>query len=155
MATQGRPAVDRFFMDMHLRKMFWSDNGWPMVSPERYAAVAQDPITKEEIAGEYEQIIHGYVRVPGYADEQTNPTINYAVATNPMLEANGTIFGDAANTWAFDSKTNSLELRWAGGLFVDKFKVSRERDWEKGVKSTLVMTGYNGGGLGIWLKKIK
>lgn len=155
MATQGRPAVDRFFMDMHLRKMFWSDNGWPMVSPERYAAVAQDPITKEEIVGEYEQIIHGYVRVPGYAEAQTNPNINYAVSTNPKLEANGTIFGDAANTWVFDSKNNSLELRWAGGLFVDKFKVSRERDWEKGVKSTLVMTGYNGGGLGIWLKKIK
>lgn len=155
MATQGRPAVDRFYMVMHLRKMFWSDNGWPMVSPERYAAVAQDPIGKEELIGEYEQIIHGYVRVPGYAEEQTNPNINVAVDANPVLQANGTIFGDPANTWVFDPKTNSLELRWGGGAFIDKFKVSRERDWERKIKSTLVMTGYNGGGLGIWLKKVK
>ena len=154
MATQGRPAVDRFYMVMHVRKMFWADNGWPMVSPQRYANVEQTPITKEEIIGEYEQVIHGYVRVPGYAEEQTDPHINKAVEANPMLHADGTIFGDTNNTWRYVPETASLELRWAGGAFVDNFKVSRERDWEKGKESTIVMTGYNGGGLAIWLKKI-
>lgn len=154
MATQGRPAVDRFFMVMHVRKMFWSDNGWPMVSPERYANVEQNPVTQAEIIGEYEQIIQGYVRVPGYANEQTDPNINFALEVNPLLGADGTILGDPNNTWAFDATTQSLELRWAGGLFVDNFKVSRERDWENNKTSTIVMTGYNGGGLSIWLKKV-
>src|SRR5690606_40807777 len=86
MATQWRPSVDRFYMVMHVRKMFWADNGWPMVSPQRYANVEQTPITKEEIIGEYEQVIHGYVRVPGYAEEQTDPHINKAVDANPRSE---------------------------------------------------------------------
>lgn len=154
MATQARPAVDRFFMVMHLRKMFWAENGWPMVSPERYANVAQAAITAPELAGEYEQVIHGYVRVPGYANEQTNPNINMALPNNPQLFANGTIFGDPNNTWVFNPQKSTLEMRWAGGLFVDKMHVSRERDWENKKESTIVMTGYNGGGLAIWFKKI-
>ncbi len=154
MATQGRPNENKFYMVMHARKMFWSDNGWPMVSSQRYANVAQTPIKREDLIGEYEQIIHGYVRVPGYADEQTNPNINYAVENNPMLHADGTIFGDPNNTWVFDEAKSTLEMRWAGGLFIDKLHVSRERDWEKKKTSTIVMTGYNGGGLGLWFKKV-
>lgn len=154
MATQGRPAADKFFMVMHVRKMFWLDNGWPMVSPERYANVAQTPITVADLAGEYEQVIHGYVKIPGYGNEQTDPNINFAVQNNPMLHADGTIFGDVANTWVFDPAKSTLEMRWAGGLFVDKLHVSRERDWENKKQSTIVMTGYNGGGLAIWFKKV-
>ncbi|HOZ84322.1 MAG TPA: arabinan endo-1,5-alpha-L-arabinosidase [Niabella sp.] len=155
MATQGRPAANKFYMDMHLRKMFWAENGWPMVSPERFANVSQTPITRDELVGEYEQVIHGYVRVPGYSDTQTNPNINFALPNNPMLHANGTIFGDPNNTWFFDAATSRLEMRWVGGLFVDKLFVSRERDWENKVVSTIVMSGYNGGGLGLWFKKVK
>ena len=140
---------------MHLRKMFWAENGWPMVSPERFANVSQTPITRDELVGEYEQVIHGYVRVPGYSDTQTNPNINFALPNNPMLHANGTIFGDPNNTWFFDAATSRLEMRWVGGLFVDKLFVSRERDWENKVVSTIVMSGYNGGGLGLWFKKVK
>jgi len=155
MANQARPAANKFFMVMHVRKMFWSDNGWPMVSPERYANVPQTPITRNELIGQYEQIVQGYVRVPGYANEQTNPNINYALPNNPQLHANGTIFGDPNNTWVFDAQKSTLEMRWAGGLFVDKLHVSRERDWERKKESTIVMTGYNGGGLSIWFKKVE
>src|SRR5690606_24877489 len=116
-------------------------NGWPMVSPQRYANVAQTPIKREDLIGEYEQIIHGYVRVPGYAEEQTNPNINYAVEINPMLHADGTIFGDPNNTWVFDEAKSTLEMRWGGGQFIDKLHVSRERDWENKKTSTIVMTG--------------
>ncbi|RKD16159.1 hypothetical protein BCY91_04560 [Pelobium manganitolerans] len=154
MMHQGRPHENKFFMDMHVRKMFWSDNGWPMVSPERYANVEQTPITRADIIGEYEQVIHGYNTVPGYATEQANPDINVAVANNPMLHADGTIFGDVNNTWVFDETKSTLEMRWAGGLFVDKVHVSRERDWERKKTSTIVMTGYNGGGLALWFKKV-
>lgn len=154
MATQGRPTENKFFMVMHVRKMFWMENGWPMVSPERYANVAQTPIVRTDLIGEYEQVIHGYVKVPGYGNEQTNPNINYAVENNPMLHADGTLFGDAANTWVFDSEKSTLEMRWAGGLYIDKLHVSRERDWENKKTSTIVMTGYNGGGLAIWFKKV-
>jgi len=149
MAHQGRPGVDLNYMDLHVRKMFWTADGWPMVSPERYANVANTAITPTEMAGDYEQIVQGYTTVPGYGNEQTNPNYNDAFVTT--LNANGRINGDANNTWTYNAP--SLELRWAGGLFVDKFIVSRERDWENKIKSTIVATGLNGGGLSIWLKK--
>ncbi len=39
MAHQGRPGVNSYFMDLHVRKMFWTSDGWPVVSPERYVFV--------------------------------------------------------------------------------------------------------------------
>jgi arabinan endo-1,5-alpha-L-arabinosidase len=149
MAHQGRPGVDLAFMVMHVRKIFWTPEGWPMVSPERYANVPDTEVTRSEIAGEYEQIVQGYNTVPGYGIEQTNP--DYNAAFNTTLTADGKINGDANNTWSYTAPW--LELRWAGGLFVDKFHVSRERDWENKIKSVVVGTGLNGGGLSIWLKK--
>ncbi|WP_207427951.1 arabinan endo-1,5-alpha-L-arabinosidase [Pedobacter sp. SYSU D00535] len=151
MAHQGRPGIDRAFMVMHVRKMFWTPEGWPIVSPERYANVPNTPITANEIAGKYEQIVQGYATVPGFDAEQTDPQYNVFFETN--LNPDGKINGDPNNTWAYNAPW--IELRWAGGLFVDKLHVSRERDWEKKKESTLVMTGLNGGGLSIWLKKVQ
>lgn len=149
MAHQGRPGVDRAFMVMHVRKIFWTPEGWPIVSPQRYANVPNTAVAQSEIAGDYEQIVQGYATVPGFDKEQTDP--QYNVAFNTTLNADGKINGDPNNTWAYNAPW--LELRWAGGLFIDKLHVSRERDWERKKTSTLVMTGLNGGGLSIWMKK--
>lgn len=149
-ATQGRPGVDRGFMVMHVRKMFWTPEGWPLVSPERYANVPEVAVTKEQIAGEYEQIVLGYNTVPGYELEQADP--QYSAAFKTTLSADGKINGDANNTWAYTAPW--LELRWGGGLFIDRLHVSRERDWEKKITSTIVMTGFNGPGTAIWFKKV-
>ena len=149
MAHQGRPGVDRAFMVMHVRKMFWTPEGWPIVSPERFASVPDNAVATSEIAGDYEQIVQGYAVVPGFDQQQTDPQYNVAFSTT--LGADGKINGDANNTWSYTSPW--LELRWARGLFIDKLHVSRERDWEKKKTSTIVMTGLNGGGLSIWLKK--
>ncbi|WP_205501570.1 arabinan endo-1,5-alpha-L-arabinosidase [Rufibacter psychrotolerans] len=149
MAHQGRPGVNPGFMVMHVRKIFWTPDGWPMVSPERYANVEQTPVTTAELAGDYEQIVLTQTVVPGFGNEQTNP--NLSEAFNTMLSANGTINNDPNNTWTYTAPW--LELRWAGGMFIDRLHVSRERDWENKKPSTIVMTGLNGGGLAIWLKK--
>ncbi|ALI99372.1 arabinan endo-1,5-alpha-L-arabinosidase [Rufibacter tibetensis] len=149
MAHQGRPGVDPAFMVMHVRKMFWTPEGWPVVSPERYANVAQPPVTAADIPGEYEQIVLLQSVVPGFGNEQTDP--NFSEAFTTTLTPNGLINGDANNTWTYDAPW--LTLRWAGGMFVDKVHVSRERDWENKRESTVVMTGLNGGGVAIWLKK--
>lgn len=150
-ATQGRPGVDRAFMVLHVRQLFWTPDGWPIVSPERYANVPQTEITRADIMGNYEQIVLGYVTVPGYELEQTDP--QYSEAAKTTLSADGRINGDANNTWSYTAPW--LELRWAGGAFVDKLRVSRERDWENKIASTIVMTGFNGAGTAIWLKKMQ
>jgi len=149
MAHQGRPAVDRAYMVLHVRKIFWTPEGWPLVSPERYANVPDDVVKKEEVAGDYDQLVLGYAVVPGYEIEQTDP--QYSAAFNSTLNADGKINGDANNTWVYNAPW--LELKWNGGQFIDKLHVSRERDWEKKKTSTIVLTGFNGAGTVIWAKK--
>jgi arabinan endo-1,5-alpha-L-arabinosidase len=148
MAHQGRPGVDKYYMVMHVRKIFWMENGWPVVSPERYANVPQTAIASTDLTGNWEQIVLGYQVVPGYANEQTSP--NFQVATNMTLNADGKINGDANNTWTYAAPW--LTLNWSGGTFVDKLHVSRERDWEN-KDTTIVITGLNQQGTAIWGKK--
>jgi arabinan endo-1,5-alpha-L-arabinosidase len=149
MAHQGRPGVDKYYMVMHVRKIVWLENGWPVVSPERYANVQQTAITSTELAGDWEQIVLGYQVVPGYANEQTSP--NFQTAVNMTLNADGKINGVAGNTWTYNAPW--LTLNWSNGAFIDKLHVSRERDWENKKTTTIVITGMNQNGTAVWGKK--
>lgn len=146
-AHQGRPGVDKYFMVLHVRELFWTVDGWPVVNPQRYAAVSQSEITADEIAGEWEHIIFGYNVVPGYSAEQLSPDFQNAVPIT--LDAVGTINGDGSNTWEYASPW--LQLNWGDGQSA-KVIVRRARDWEN-KKSCLVFTGFNDEGTTIWGKK--
>ncbi|MEJ8843599.1 arabinan endo-1,5-alpha-L-arabinosidase [Lacibacter sp. H375] len=146
-AHQGRPGIDRFYMNMHVRKLFWTQDGWPVASPERYAWEKDSLISQADITGEWEQIVLGYNVVPGYAAEQTNPDFQNSV--NLTINANGTLNGNAANTWTYTAPW--LQLNWANG-FTDKVYVQKGRDWEN-KKNTIIFTGLNNQGTAIWGKK--
>lgn len=148
MAHQGRPGIDKYFMVLHVRKIHWTEDGWPVVSPQRYAGVEQTPIAQDELIGEWEQIVLGYQVVPGYAEEQISA--NFQNAVDLTLDEGGTINGIAGNTWSYEAPW--LEMNW-GGTFVDKVYVERERDWENKIESTIVFTGLNNEGTAIWGKK--
>ncbi|WP_439694815.1 arabinan endo-1,5-alpha-L-arabinosidase [Mucilaginibacter sp. AW1-7] len=148
MAHQGRPGVNSYFMDLHVRKISWTPDGWPVVSPERYANVAQTAIANADVVGTYEKITLGYHIVPGYGTEQTNP--DFQVATTFKLDAAGTIDGSATDTWTYASPY--ITLKYAAGATY-KLKVERERDWENKVSSTLIFTGLDNIGTAVWGKK--
>jgi len=148
-AHQGRPSADPVYMVQHLRELFWTPDGWPMVSPERYAGVAQDPVDADELVGDWDQIVLGYRVVPGYAETQTDPDLQVAVALH--IDAAGTLNGDAATRWDYEAPW--LSLRWANG-YTDRVHVSRARDWERKIESTLVFTGFNDDGTAIWGKQL-
>lgn len=149
MAHQGRPGENSFYMDLHVRKMFWTEDGWPIVSPERYAGVAQTAIANADLTGSYEQIILGYNVVPGYAEEQTNADFQTSVSL--VLDAAGTINGNTNNHWTYSAPW--VTLTWSNG-YTDKLYVERGRDWENKVESTLLLSGLNNDGTAVWGKKI-
>ena len=120
-----------------------------MVSPERYANVAQTAIAQSELAGDWEQIVLGYKVVPGYAAEQVNADLQAAATIT--LNADGKINGSVANTWTYTAPW--LELKWNNGTSTDKVYVSRELDWENKKSSTLVFTGLSNSGVAVWGKK--
>ena len=112
-----------------VRRIVWDDNGWPLVMPERYAAVPQADIAADEIVGTWEHIDMGY------------SSGNQKSAAVMTFDANGKITEGAwrGGTWTFDPETNTLT---ANGV---KLKVSRECDWEASPRRhTLVYAGING-----------
>lgn len=150
MAHNARPSVNSYFMDLHIRKIYWTADGWPVVSPERYANVADSAITASQLAGTWERIELDYEVVPGYANEQVSPDLQ--VASSITVAANGTITGSATGTWTYTAPW--MQIKWNNGN-TENVRVDRERDWENKITTTLVFTGLNNQGTAVWGKKDK
>jgi len=127
-ATAGGNAPNAVMMG-GVRSIHWLSTGWPVVMPERYAAVPKVAITADEIAGTWEHIDLGY----SYANMKESSEMTFA--------ADGTITSGIwkGGTWSFNAATNTLT---ANGV---ELKVQRECDWEATPrKHTLVYAGING-----------
>lgn len=147
MAHQGRPAVNSYFMDLHVRRMFWTEDGWPVVSPERYAWENNNNVPEDSLAGDWEQIVLGYRVVPGYDKEQISADMQASVSLT--INADGTLNSDAGSTWTYNAPW--LEMKWSNG-YTDKVIVQRGRDWEN-KKSSYIFSGLNNEGTAVWGKK--
>ena len=111
-----------------VRSIQWLSTGWPVVMPERYAAVPQIAISSAEIAGTWEHIDLGY----SYGNMKESSTMTFAT--------DGTITDGIwkGGKWSFDAATNTLT---ANGV---ELKVQRECDWEATPrKHTIVYSGIN------------
>ncbi|MDE3234837.1 MAG: arabinan endo-1,5-alpha-L-arabinosidase [Bacteroidota bacterium] len=148
-AHQGRPGIDSYFMDLHVRKLFWNADGWPVASPERYAWEDNAIVPKDSLVGNWEQIILGYKVVPGYAAEQVSP--DFQTSVRLTLAADGTLNGDANSKWTYNAPW--LQLNWSNG-YTDKVYVQKGRDWENR-KNSFILTGLNNAGTAIWAKKVQ
>lgn len=146
-ASQARPAVNSYFMDLHVRKLFWTTDGWPVVSPERYAWEDNSTVAKDSLVGNWESIVLNYQVVPGYGDQQVSPDMQ--VATALTIAADGTLNGDAGSKWTYSAPW--LQLNWSnGGVY--KVFVQKGRDWEN-QKSSIIFTGLDNAGTAIWGKR--
>lgn len=147
---QGRPGVNQFYMVMHTRQIFWTDDGWPMVSPQRFALEDETPVTEDELVGSWEQIEFGYQVVPGFANEQITP--GFQVSKPLSIDAEGTINNNSNTSWTYDAPW--LTITTNGGAEERKVFVERGRDWENSVASTILFTGMNQESTTFWGKKI-
>jgi arabinan endo-1,5-alpha-L-arabinosidase len=147
MAHQGRPGVDKYFMVLHIRKIFWTDSGWPVVSPERFAGTEQTVIANEDLAGTWERIALEYRVVPGFAETQVIP--DFQVSDLLVLDIGGSFNDNPQNEWMYEAPW--LTLKWSSGS-QEKVIVERARDWEN-KKACLIFTGLNDNGTAIWGKK--
>lgn len=146
-AHQGRPGVNYNFMDLHVRKLFWTPDGWPVASPERYAWENNDTVAVDSLLGTYEEIDLNYEIVPGYAAQQVSPDFQTSVPL--VIAAGGTFNGNTADTWSYTGPW--LTLHWSTGR-TDQLFVQAGRDWEN-KRSTIILTGLDNSGTAIWGKK--
>lgn len=123
--VNGNDASNALMMG-HVRSIVWTNDGWPLVLPERYGAVPQIPVAEEELVGTWELIDLGYAY--GTMKESVRITLaaDHKVADGAW---------DGAD-WSFDASSQVLT---AGGV---KLYVKRECDWEDSQRrATIVFAG--------------
>lgn len=130
-------AVSNAVMMGHVREIQWTEDGWPVVAPERYAAVPETTITETSFIGSWEQITMNYQ----YGAIQKSATI--------YLTADKKVSGGATGNWSYDSGNKTLTVNGV------KCKVNDAWDWESSSrKVTLTYSGLTTAGLPVWGKKI-
>ena len=134
----GGNAYSNAIMMGHVNRMAWTEDGWPVVLPERYAAVPQDTITKDVLVGKWEVINMKYE----YRKQQTSVSL--------VLNNDGTATGGLSGKWSYDDNKKIVTIG------SQKLYVGRELDWEaKPRVPTIVMSGITNDGKPIWGKRVK
>ncbi|MBD7915735.1 arabinan endo-1,5-alpha-L-arabinosidase [Clostridium sp. Sa3CUN1] len=126
---------------LNIRRIFWTDGGWPIVSPERYAGEEYQEIKKCEILGDWEIIIL-------YRD--LNRIID---SKSIVIKDNNTILGDFNGLWSLNQKDKiKIELNIANKKEVFSGNMSVAWDWEFN-KPTIIITAINDIGISLWGKR--
>lgn len=154
--SQGRFPVDvpginasNAIMMGHVRSILWTEDGWPIVMPERYGAVPKVAIAKEELEGNWELI----QMKPTAKNSTSDGNATQYESKVITLGADGKVTSEAwgnDQTWSFDAAKNMITI---GN---NKIYIQREVDWEASPRiATIVGGGYQDNGATTnWMKKI-
>lgn len=156
---QARLSPDNVLSLLHIRKIYWSKDGWPVLSPERYAGIDESTVSKAEISGCWEIIVIKpslYKRTTnnnGQILEGENRLAEEEVCRSSIYELNnnGSISNSAQGRWSFD-ENSSLSLQ-IGNFNAKNLILHRGFDWENNCK-TILLTGLDDNGYSIWGKRI-
>ncbi|MCE5332131.1 MAG: arabinan endo-1,5-alpha-L-arabinosidase [Bacteroidales bacterium] len=158
MVHQSRLSPDNQLMVLHVREVKWTADGWPVVSPERYAASKQTKILKKDIEGTWE-----IIRIQ---DSKTDRKLEFGQIMRGENRLRTTEI-DVSNIVVFckDGKMKGSDGKWkfdAGkGLTlilkdetINNLIIFVGHDWENETE-TLLFTGLDQNGCSVWGKKIK
>lgn len=123
---------------MQIRRIYWMENGWPVLSAEPYAGEKQQTIGKEALTGRYERI-------------NLIATLPQGIQTAvPMKLGKGKYYECCSiqGSWQYDGG----RLRIAYGPNKESAYVSTGWDWEKG-QPTIILSGISENGVPFWAKK--
>lgn len=140
-ANVGGNAYSNALMMGHVRSIRWTEDGWPLVMPERYGAVPQVAITEDELIGNWEHIDLSY----SYGNQKTS--------TQMTLAADHTVTEGPWKgvTWSYDAA--KCTLMFSNGI---ELYLQRETDWEASPRThTIVYAGYGDNYKTYWGKKSK
>lgn len=158
MFHQGRLAPDNLMMVLHVRRILWNSDGWPVVSPERYAGIPQIQLTVKEIIGKWENILlseindsirHWQGQIPPGGWHYDTLQFNNSNILEFMQD--GKVLNQPDVTWKLID--NRLQVKiLSTGRYIELL-LSSEWDWEN-KHNTIVYTGLSPNGFGIWGKRI-
>lgn len=145
-ASQGRfPAnwdgnqYSNALMMGQVRSIRWTDDGWPLVMPERYGAVPQVEITEDELVGRWAHIDMSYRYGVQKASAEMTFADNHTVSSGAWQGC----------SWSYDPSRRVIKVSNGMELYIQ-----RECDWEASVRCpTIVYACYGSNGKTYWGKK--
>ncbi len=91
---------------LQIRKMLWTPDGWPVVSPVTYAGEVEQVLPKGMIVGTYDLASVGHTKMSGSQVDTSNRNYDLPVLSSKVtLNADGSMAdadGGALGTWEFD-----------------------------------------------------
>ena len=158
MAHQARLRPENHMMDLHVRDMYWTADGWPVVSPQRYAATPQQKIQEDDLVGDWEMLViqgdapardlfAGQVLWGENHLKEGEENRSDVITLNKDLSLSGGLSGK----WSFDR--NGV-LSFSISDSVSNLQVFMGQDWENQTQ-TILFTGLNSKGYSIGGKRIK
>lgn len=156
MAHQARLSPENHQMVLHIRKIFWTKEGWPAVSPERYNGDEDQKISADDVPGKWE-IIFLRSRIPNRGLEAgqilwgENLLQSNEVDTSQiiLLNKDHSLSGEKTGDWQYSDNFIKLKL--------DREKLDAcvfiGHDWENQTR-TLLFTAIDKQGNSVWGKKI-
>jgi len=159
MAHQSRLSPENQLMDLHIREVKWTDEGWPVVSPERYTASRKSSILKNELAGNWEiiriqdsltkrKLEFGQILWGQNLLKQSETNISQHIT----LLSNGDVSQNLTGKWDFSAQK--------GLTFILKDETIKNllvfvgHDWENETE-TILFTGLDKNGRSFWGKKVR
>lgn len=158
MLHQARLSPENHQMVLHVREVFFQSDGWPVVSPERYAGTQKRFFNTSDIGGEWEviriieplrerqleagQILWGEGEL---VEEEWNHPLCLTLADNGNIENRG--------NWSFSNDKQILKMT-IDGEDMNELIIFAGQDWEN-EKETILFTGLDNRGRSVWGKRIK
>ena len=170
MAHQGRLSPQNHLMVLHIRQLFFTPDGWPVASPERYAGTTPRSFSKADLAGEWEIV---RVREPKHERQLEAGQILWGegelkeeesnLSTRFILRSDGSIAGQMYDEawkivqmngkWSF-LKDKQLLMLHLDDEKLDNLIIFAGHDWENETE-TILFTGLDSRGRSVWGKRIK
>lgn len=158
MAHQGRLSPQNQLMVLHIREIFFTPDGWPVVSPERFVGNKKNKITKKDVEGVWE-----IIRI-------TEPKHERELEAGQVLWGEGELEKDEWNyssflqlttdqrvnetgRWNFSKRDQTLSITLQNET-INNLITFAGHDWENETE-TLLFTGLDNNGRTVWGKKIK
>ena len=105
---------------LEVRKMLFTADGWPVVSPVSYAGEKEQPLPKEMLVGTYDFASVGKTKMVGSSIKARNFDVP-VLSSKVTLNADGTM-ADGLGTWTFDGDhTVTLKFTKNGDESKDEF----------------------------------
>lgn len=132
-------AYSNAIMQGTVRRIIWTESGWPVVMPESYGNVPQRAITEDEVKGKtFKHIAFSY------SYQKQCEAVDLVLGSDHTIQST---WNDGAE-WSFDEETQTLTI---AGV---KMYLARETDWEADDRhATIVYSGLNSSkGMPYWGK---